>query len=81
MQPIGDLHSIDDDQRVRITKRGDTPDAYITSAPRRTGIDDSDTGSRDAADRRLNKLEDDINISDNEYDIGLTVYYLFYICR
>lgn len=26
-------------------------------------------------------LEDDINISDHEYDIGLTVFYLFYICR
>ncbi|KAJ5624747.1 hypothetical protein N7510_001056 [Penicillium lagena] len=25
-------------------------------------------------------LEDDIHISDHEYDIGLTVYYLFYIC-
>lgn len=26
-------------------------------------------------------LEQDIGITDHEYDIGLTVFYLFYICR
>lgn len=26
-------------------------------------------------------LETDLNITDHQYDIGLTVYYLFYICR
>lgn len=26
-------------------------------------------------------FEEDINISNNQYDIGLTVYYLTYVCR
>lgn len=26
-------------------------------------------------------LEEDIGITDHQYDIGLTVFYLFYICR
>lgn len=26
-------------------------------------------------------LEKDVNINDHQYDIGLTVFYLFYICR
>lgn len=26
-------------------------------------------------------LEQDVNINDHQYDVGLTVFYLFYICR
>lgn len=26
-------------------------------------------------------LEEDVNINDHQYNVGLTVFYLFYICR